>query len=218
MTTTSPAGCPQHSLSSKTRIVVASENQGKIRELRSLIGDIAEVVDLTSFGLTLPEEVGNTFAENATEKAVFVCQATGCIVVADDSGLEVDALDGLPGVRTARYAGENATDHSNREKLLRAMEHVPENERRAHFVSVVAIAHPDTGVTLESGRCDGAIARAERGVNGFGYDSIFSLADGRTMAELSADEKNAISHRGRAMRSAVPRLQEMCRGRVELPC
>ena len=145
MTTTSPADHQHSPLRTKARVVLATENQGKVSELRSLIGDIADIVDLKEFDLSLPEETGETFAENATAKAAFVSQKTRLISIADDSGLEVDALDGLPGVRTARYAGEHATDAENRTKMLSAMRDVPDRDRGARFVSVVAIVEPRQG-------------------------------------------------------------------------
>ena len=218
MTTTSPADHQHHPLRTRIRVVLATENQGKVSELRSLIGDIADVVDLKEFDLRLPEETGETFAENAIAKAEFVSQATGLIAIADDSGLEVDALHGLPSVRTARYAGERATDAENRSKVLSAMRDVADANRGARFVSVVAIVQPGNGIMDEMGTCIGSIARTESGKNGFGYDSIFLLPDGRTMAELSAEEKNAVSHRGEAMRAAVPRLRELLQSIENAPC
>lgn len=211
----SPADSPRSLGDARPTIVLASENQGKLRELRALVGDLADVHDLTPYALTLPEEIGETFADNARAKAEFVSAATGLIALADDSGLEVEALDGLPGVRTARYAGEGATDGDNRQKLLSALAEVPDESRSARFVSFVAIANPDAEPVLFAGTCDGAIAREERGSGGFGYDCIFQLPDRRTMAELSPDEKNAISHRGEAMRAALPVLRAMVAGRVE---
>ncbi|MGC4190155.1 MAG: RdgB/HAM1 family non-canonical purine NTP pyrophosphatase [Thermomicrobiales bacterium] len=215
MTTPSPAEMPRSLGDTRPTIVLASENQGKLRELRALVGDLADIHDLSTYRLTLPEETGETFADNARAKAEFVSAATGLIALADDSGLEVDTLDGLPGVRTARYAGEGATDAANRQKLLAALAETPDRDRGARFVSFVAIAQPDTGTMLFSGTCDGAVAREERGEGGFGYDSIFQLPDGRMMAELSSDQKNAISHRGQAMRSAMPALRAVIAGRVE---
>ena len=215
MTTSSPAVSTRSLGDARPTIVLASESQGKLRELRSLVGDLADVHDLTAFALRLPEETGETFADNARAKAEFVTGATGLVALADDSGLEVDALDGRPGVRTARYAGEDATDAANRQKLLAALADVPDDERGARFVSFVAVARPAAETLLFAGTCEGAIAREERGSGGFGYDSIFRLADGRSMAELSADEKNAISHRGEAMRSALPALRAAIAGRLE---
>ncbi|MGI8484355.1 MAG: RdgB/HAM1 family non-canonical purine NTP pyrophosphatase [Thermomicrobiales bacterium] len=218
MRTTSPANHQHHSFGTRIRVVLATENQGKVHELRSLISDIADVIDLKEFDLKLPEETGKTFAENAIAKAAFVAQASGLIAIADDSGLEVDALQGLPGVRTARYAGEHATDAENRTKMLSAMNDVPDADRGARFVSVVAIVQPGNVSTDDIGTCNGSIARVELGENGFGYDSIFLLPDGRTMAELSAEEKNAISHRGEAMRAAVPRLRKLLQSIENAPC
>ncbi|MGC4107002.1 MAG: RdgB/HAM1 family non-canonical purine NTP pyrophosphatase [Thermomicrobiales bacterium] len=215
MTTPSAAETPRTLGDARLTIVLASENKGKLRELRALVGDIAEVHDLAPYHLTLPEETGETFAENARAKAEFVSAATGLIALADDSGLEVDALDGLPGVRTARYAGEGATDAANRQKLLAALAETPDDDRGARFVSFVAVARPGGETLLFAGTCDGAIGREERGEGGFGYDSLFVLPDGRTMAELSSEEKNAISHRGHAMRVALPALRAVLAGRVE---
>ncbi|HWK79623.1 MAG TPA: RdgB/HAM1 family non-canonical purine NTP pyrophosphatase [Thermomicrobiales bacterium] len=215
MTTPSAAVSLRTPGDARPTIVLASENQGKLRELRALVGDIADVHDLAPYDLALPEETGETFAENACAKAEFVSAATGLVALADDSGLEVDALDGLPGVRTARYAGEGSTDAANRQKLLAALAGTPDADRGARFVSFVAIARPGAETLLFAGTCDGAIGREERGDGGFGYDCIFLLPDGRTMAELSADEKNAISHRGHAMRAALPALRVTIAGRVE---
>ncbi|MGB3304670.1 MAG: RdgB/HAM1 family non-canonical purine NTP pyrophosphatase [Thermomicrobiales bacterium] len=209
MTTTSPADHRQHPVPARPRVVLATENQGKVRELRDLIGDIADVIDLKPLDLVLPPETGATFEENAIAKARFAAKATGMIAVADDSGLEVDALGGLPGVRSARYAGENATDAENRSKLLSAMREIPDGQRGARFVSVIAIVEPDGTTITTEGTCAGSIAHTERGTGGFGYDSLFLLESGRTMAEISAAEKNAISHRGAAMRAASGPLRAL---------
>jgi XTP/dITP diphosphohydrolase len=218
MTTTSPADHRQRPVPARPRVVLATENQGKVRELRDLIGDIADVIDLKPLDLVLPPETGTTFEDNAIAKARFAAEATGMIAIADDSGLEVDALGGLPGVRTARYAGEDATDAENRSKLLSAMRDIPDAERRARFVSVIAIVQPDgTAVTTE-GTCAGSIAHEERGTGGFGYDSLFLLESGRTMAEISAAEKNAISHRGAAMRAASGRLRALLVEKASSSC
>jgi XTP/dITP diphosphohydrolase len=207
MTTSSPAERPRSLGDARPTIVLASENPGKLRELRALDGDLAEVRDLTPYSLTLPEEVGETFADNARAKAEYVTAHTGLIALGDDSGLEVDALDGLPGVRTARYAGEDASDAANRQKLLAALHDMPDDDRGARFVSFVAISQPDAETMLFAGTCEGRIARAERGEGGFGYDSLFLLSNGRTFAEISPAEKNAISHRGQAIRAALPALR-----------
>lgn len=207
MTTSSSAEGSRSLGDARPTIVLASENLGKLRELRDLVGDLAEVHDLKPYALVLPEEVGETFADNARAKAEFVTAQTGLISLADDSGLEVDALDGLPGVRTARYAGEDATDAANRQKLLAALSEIPDDDRGARFISFVAIAHPNGETMLFAGTCEGSIAHAERGEGGFGYDSLFLLPNGQTFAEIGSDEKNAISHRGQAMRAALPAMR-----------
>jgi XTP/dITP diphosphohydrolase len=189
-------------------IVIATGNPGKLTELRALLGPAFRVRSIDELQATLPDETGTTFAENAVLKAVSVAKQTGMVAIADDSGLEVAALDGAPGVYSARYAGSMASDADNRNKLLQALSGVDGNGRGARFVCSIAIAFtPDDVVTAE-GTCEGIIALNERGRGGFGYDSIFQLASGKTMAELSAEEKNAISHRGKAMSAALRLLQE----------
>jgi XTP/dITP diphosphohydrolase len=156
--------------------------------------------------INFPPETGETFAENATVKAVEAARQAGILAIADDSGLEVDALGGAPGVRSARYAGEPPSDERNRQKLLAALANIPTEDRGARFRCVVALASPAGDVRIAEGVCDGAIARAARGTNGFGYDPIFLLASGRTMAELSSEEKNQISHRAQAYQNILPSL------------
>jgi XTP/dITP diphosphohydrolase len=188
-------------------LAIASNNQGKIAELRSLLGDAVHVVTLADLGLESPEETGQTFRENAELKARYVHDQTGLLALADDSGLEVDALDGRPGVHSARFAGESATDADNRALLLAELTDVPTTGRTARFVSVIAMVDEDGGLHAARGICEGVITFRERGSNGFGYDSIFELADGQTMAELDPDEKNKRSHRGQAMRHALPAVR-----------
>lgn len=189
-------------------IVVATGNPGKLAELRALLGSGYRVLSAVDLGVEMPEETGKTFAENAILKARAVARQTGKVAIADDSGMEVAALGGAPGVRTARYAGPAATDADNRNKLLDALQSAVGDERQARFVSVIAIAFSPEEVITTSGTCAGVIAREERGQGGFGYDSIFQTPVGKTMAELSASEKNAISHRGQAMRMATQLLAE----------
>ena len=191
---------PQRSLA------VATSNQGKLRELTALLGGAATIIPLSALGLTMPEESGATFEDNARAKATFVAARTGLLALADDSGLEVDALHGAPGVRTARFAGPRATDEENRRLLLERMVGVPAAERAARFVCAIAIADPDGETVTTSGTCAGSIAEHEMGSGGFGYDPVFRLADGRTLAQLSPEAKNAISHRGIALRAASPIL------------
>jgi XTP/dITP diphosphohydrolase len=184
-------------------IVLASGNAGKLTELRSFLGGLAEVRSAADFGATLPEETGTTFVENAILKARAVAEQTGMIAVADDSGLEVDILDGAPGVYSARYAGEPSDDARNNEKLLQAMESTPDGARTARFQCAIAVAFGPDDIETAVGTCEGRITREARGSGGFGYDPLFEFPDGRTMAELTADEKNAVSHRGKAMQSAI---------------
>lgn len=191
-----------------TTVVLASANRGKLEELQQLLGDSVKVVSAIELNITMPEETGTTFEENATLKANAAFEQTGYVALADDSGLEVDALDGRPGVYSARFAGEAASDEENNQKLLAELADVPEGLRSARFRSAIAIRlDPDTLMVFE-GSCEGAVGFELRGTGGFGYDPLFYFPNGRTMAELEPDEKNAVSHRGEAMRKAVPVLLE----------
>jgi XTP/dITP diphosphohydrolase len=187
-------------------LAIASNNQGKIAELRSLLGNAVNVVTLADLGLESPEETGRTFLENAELKARYVFERTGLPALADDSGLEVDALNGRPGVRSARYAGETATDADNRALLLVELRDIPARKRTARFISVICLVDASGQLHVAEGACEGVISIHERGVNGFGYDSLFQLDDGQTMAELDPGEKNRRSHRALAMRRALPAL------------
>ena len=195
-------------------ICAASNNAGKLKELRRILERMGhEVKSLRELGITLdPEETGTTFAENARIKAEAFCKASGLPTVADDSGLCVDALNGAPGVYSARYCGHHGDDAANNAKLLREMAGVPEEQRTARFVSAVCFLLPDGRELLVEGECPGSVAFTETGSNGFGYDPLFipdrvGLPDGTTVentarrsyAELADGEKDAISHRGRAM-------------------
>lgn len=188
-------------------IVLASNNQKKLLELRSLLGSSYAVVGLEGLGIEAPEETGSTFRDNAELKATHASDASGHIALADDSGLSVDALHGMPGVHSARYAGEHASDDANNSKLLSALAALPEAPRTARFVSAISIAYPNGDVRTVEGTCEGVIIDSPRGTGGFGYDPLFELPTGKTMAELSSAEKNAISHRGTAMRKAIPLLK-----------
>lgn len=170
------------------KIVLATRNAGKVREFREIWPEIEPVADLPDV-----EETGTTFAENALLKARAAAAHARCWALGEDSGLVVDALGGRPGVYSARYPG-NA-------KLLEEMRDVPDGRRNARYVARLALVDPGGVLRAEAeGTCEGSIARATRGTGGFGYDPIFALPDGRTMAELSPEEKHAISHRGRAIR------------------
>ena len=188
-------------------LVVASRNQGKVREIVRLLADLdVTVLSLADFP-DVPEvpEPHDTFAANAIEKAVAVARATDSLALADDSGLCVDALDGAPGVRSARVA---ETDAGRITWLLEELAGIPPHRRTARFVCVVAVAGPDGAVETWEGRVEGVITEAPSGESGFGYDPVFLIPDlRRTFAELTADEKNAISHRGKALRLACESLR-----------
>lgn len=185
-------------------LLLASNNRGKLTELQALLPDDVTIRTLGDLGIEAPEETGSTFAENAALKAVTAARATGILTLADDSGLDVAALGGRPGVRSARFAGNNATDEQNVDLLLDELSSVLPDQRQAAFVCVLALANADGVLTTTSGQCCGSIGFERRGTNGFGYDPVFVLEDGRTMAEISAAEKNSISHRGRALREIMP--------------
>jgi XTP/dITP diphosphohydrolase len=182
------------------RLVLASRNAHKLGELRALFCP-HELLALPD-GIDLPPETGGTFAENSMPKARAASHATGLPAIADDSGIEAVALAGAPGVRSARFAGEEATDEQNLAKLLRE---VPaDGDRRVAYVCALAYVSPEGTSHLVEGRCEGRLALRPGGEGGFGYDPAFvpeDVPDGRTMAELSAEEKDAISHRGRAARA-----------------
>jgi XTP/dITP diphosphohydrolase len=199
-------------------LVLASSNEGKLRELRTLLGELpVEVMSVKDVLGEVPAiaETGETFAENAILKARAVCRATRLLSLADDSGLEVLALGGRPGVRSARFSHERATDAENNAALLSELEHVEADQRSAAFRCVLALASPFTEeVRTVEGTCAGSIARAPRGSGGFGYDPLF-LVDGqigRSMAELSEDEKNQVSHRSQAVRALKPLVVELVTG------
>ena len=186
-------------------LVVATRNKKKLEEIKALLADMPiEVLSLLDFpNLRETPETGNTSAENAELKAKAAAEATGRIALADDSGLEVDALGGQPGILSNRFAGSEATDEDKYKRILELLEGVPDEERTARFRAAVAIATPEGKTVLVEGTCEGRIAREPRGENGFGYDPIFYLPEyGKTMAELPASEKNRISHRAKALQAA----------------
>lgn len=186
-------------------ILLATGNKHKLSELRLLLpavlpsGEKITYVGLSDLNITLPEETGSTLAENARLKAQSAAQASGLLSLSDDTGLEVDFLQGAPGVHTARYAGEACDATANNQKLLKALLKVPMSQRTARFRTVACLAWPDGRVQLFEGICPGHIACEYHGTNGFGYDPIFFVDEkNKCFAELSTDEKNAVSHRGRA--------------------
>jgi len=191
-------------------VVLASNNPGKLIELKQLLPDGVEVKSAGELNVELPEETGTTFTENALLKARTVAEATHHIAVADDSGLEVDALDGMPGVRSARFAGEPSDDQRNNALLLQKLAGTAAEKRSARFRSVVAVVAPDGTAFSAEGSIEGAIIESPRGDGGFGYDPLFVPAGYRqTMAELSLDQKNAISHRALAFRSVIDNLMQL---------
>lgn len=188
-----------------TKLLLATNNAGKISELRELLAGVPfDLISPSEIGLALAvAETGRTYATNARLKARAFAQASGLISLADDSGLEVEALGGAPGVMSARYAGTNATDEKRISFLLEKLQGVPQNERSARFRCVIALASPDGAVRLVSGSCRGIIAAEPQGKHGFGYDPVFYFPKlGKTMAELSPELKNVISHRARAAKQA----------------
>ena len=189
-------------------LLVASSNPGKVREIRALLPAYIAVVGLNDLGLASPQETGTTLRENANLTALHAAHASGMVTLGDDSGLEVRALDGAPGVRSARFAGEPPNDARNRRALLAALADVPPGRRAARFRCAVTIATPNGVVRTSEGVLDGTILDGERGSGGFGYDSVFLLPDGRTVAELLDEEKNAMSHRGAAIRAILAPLQD----------
>ncbi len=203
-------------------IVLATTNQGKVAELRALLAklpiQLLSVADVLGDKLAISED-GLNFEQNAAIKAKAVCASTRMLALADDSGLEVDALGGRPGVRSARFASERATDAENNAALLRELEDVDEVARNARFRCVLALANPwnDCAVEVAEGTCEGLIARAPRGSGGFGYDPLFIVPemDSRSMAELSDDEKNRVSHRARAARALAPLLMRALNERLD---
>ncbi len=187
-------------------LLLATSNPGKRVELLAFLPAGIEVLTLADFQIELPPEEGETFGEIAAVKATVAAKESGLLALADDSGLEVDALGGLPGIRSARYAGDPADDARNREKLRSAMRNVPTDQRSARFRCAVALARPDGEVEFSNGTCEGSIGFEEVGTNGFGYDSLFLLPSGLTMAQLPLEEKNRISHRADAYRRIAPVL------------
>jgi XTP/dITP diphosphohydrolase len=203
------------SLPARRTVVVATGNRNKLRELRALFGalpiDLVSVTEASPASIHVVEDLP-TFEGNARKKAMVVANALAMPAIADDSGLEVDVLEGEPGVRSARYAGEGATDAENNRKLLGALEALGQGPRAARFRCVLVLHDPVTpeAPLVAHGTCEGEITTNARGAFGFGYDPMFvvdELGGRKTMAELSDDEKNAISHRARAARALLPQLR-----------
>jgi XTP/dITP diphosphohydrolase len=193
------------------RVVLASGNSGKLRELGSLLAPFGfDLVSQSTLGLQTPPETGTTFAENALLKARHAAAMTNLPALADDSGIEVDALGGRPGIYSARYAGEGASDQANLRKMLDEMREIPASQRTARYRCVIAFVTTatDSAPILATGTWEGTLISEPKGLGGFGYDPIFVPGGlDRTAAELGAGEKNSLSHRGQALRALVTELQ-----------
>lgn len=193
------------------KFIIASNNKGKVAELDRILNPLGvTAVTAKSEGVSLDdvEETGTTFAENAFIKASAAFKKTGMPSVADDSGLMVDALNGEPGVYSARYAGEDATDEDRINKLLKNLVGVPDDKRTAHFVSSICCIIDENTVITAEGKCDGVISQKPVGSGGFGYDPVFMTESGKSFAELSSEEKDAVSHRGKALRELYEKLSK----------
>lgn len=197
------------------KLVLATRNQGKIVEFRRILDALApgaiELVGVDQFpDLVDVEETGTTFEENSLLKARYTCQATGLPAIADDSGLCVDALNGDPGIYSARWAGKHGDDQANLEKVLEQLKDVPDEKRTAYFVCVASLVLPDGREHVAEGRFQGHILHAPVGDNGFGYDPIFQpLGLSISSAQMSADEKDLVSHRGKSLRSIAPHVIQL---------
>ena len=195
---------------SKMRLIVASNNSNKLREFHEILGERFDIVSMHEAGIDADiEENGTTFEENAQIKAKAIMEMTGALVLADDSGLEVDALDKEPGIYSARYMGHDTSYHIKNQNIIDRLEGKVGEERSARFVCAIAAAFPDGRVLITRGTMEGQIGYEEKGENGFGYDPIFYLPEYQCYsAELSLEEKNKLSHRGKALRLMKERLHE----------
>ncbi len=193
------------------RVIFATKNKGKIKEIQAVLGDSYEVITMEEAGINTDiDETGTTFEENAAIKAETVRDLCGEIVLADDSGLEIDYLNGEPGIYSARYMGHDTSYDIKNKNLIDRLTGVPDEKRTARFVCAVAAAFPDKPTIVVRGTMEGIIGYEIKGKNGFGYDPIFFLPEyGMTSAELSPEEKNRISHRGKALRAVKEKLEEM---------
>ncbi|MBQ9982976.1 MAG: XTP/dITP diphosphatase [Lachnospiraceae bacterium] len=184
------------------KLIFATGNEGKMKEIRMILGDLDyEILSMKEAGIDVDiVEDGKTFEENAIIKATEISKLAGCVVLADDSGLEVDAMDKMPGIYSARYLGEDTPYSVKNQTIIDNLAGLPDEKRTARFVCVIAAAFPDGRVVTKRGTIEGIIGHEEKGENGFGYDPIFFVPEyGKTTAELSPEEKNRISHRGKAL-------------------
>ena len=184
------------------KIIIATHNKHKLQEMSRILSPMGyEVVTDRDLGIELTdaEENGETFLDNARIKAESGCRESGLPCIADDSGLCVDALDGAPGVFSARYSGVHGDDDGNNRKLLSELEGVPAEKRTAHFACAICVSFPDGSEVTATGKCEGYIGYEKKGTNGFGYDPLFMVGD-RSLAQMTAEEKDAISHRGNALK------------------
>lgn len=190
------------------KILVATNNQHKLKEMREILGEKLELVSLKEAGISVDvEENGSTFEENSLIKARTVCSLTGLPTLADDTGLVVAALNGAPGVYSARYAGIAHNDKANREKLLKELSNVPYEKRTAYFETVISIVYPDGKEITASGKVSGRILFEEEGSDGFGYDSIFYSDElKKSFGTATSSEKNSVSHRSRALKSILLKI------------
>ena len=193
------------------KVLIASKNQGKIREFKQMLADWpVSFVALDEWpDIEEPEETGDTFLENASLKAAYYAKETGMISLADDSGLAVDPLNGAPGVLSARYSGNHGDDAANNRLVLSQLANVPDERRTGRFLCALAIALPDGKIVATTeGSCEGLILREEKGAGGFGYDPLFwSPVLKKTLSEATSDEKNSVSHRGNALRALAKKWQ-----------
>ena len=194
------------------KLIFATGNQDKMKEIRMILGDLDyEILSMKEAGIKADiVEDGKTFEENAMIKATAISKMAGCLVLADDSGLEVDYMDKMPGIMSARWMGEDTSYTVKNAKIIENLDGVPDEQRTARFVCAIAAAFPDGRVITKRGTIEGIIRYEERGENGFGYDPIFFLPEyGKTTAELSPEEKNKISHRGRALEQIKEELRKL---------
>lgn len=197
-------------------LVIATRNKGKIAEIARILSFDSgiEIRSVAEFDLADIEETGKTFEENAALKALTVARATGFAALADDSGLEVDALNGAPGIYSARYAGNHGDDKANNEKLIRELAGIAPNERSARFVAVIAVAKPDGSTIMARGELEGEISESSRGENGFGYDPLFMpTGSAKTLGEFEPGRKDEISHRAKALAEIAPKIPLFLSGR-----